>query len=335
MHHTDPQLDHRPDVRPPADWERFWQDTLAETAQHPLAPVHERVDSGLRLIETYDTVFAGFGGAPIRAWLHLPACEPADPLPCVVEYIGYGGGRGMPHERVMWAAAGYAHLVMDSRGQGAVWAAGHTPDPAPAGGPAHPGFATRGITDPHGYYYRRLFTDAVRAVQAAAAHPRVDAGRVAVAGSSQGGALALAAAGLLPGLAAALVDVPFLAGIGHALRSATEGPYLEIIRYLAMHPGNEHAALRTLSYMDGSGFAARADAPALFSVGLMDPVCPPAGVDAAFLAYRGAKTIEVYRYSGHEGGHRAHEHKQLRWLRDVFGRPRPQPSVRLPGSTAG
>ncbi|MFC7245540.1 acetylxylan esterase [Catellatospora aurea] len=163
----------------------------------------------------------------------------------------------------------------------------------------------------------------------------VDAGRVAVAGSSQGGALALAAAGLLPGLAAALVDVPFLAGIGHALQSATEGPYLEIIRYLAMHPGDEHAALRTLSYMDGCGFAARADAPALFSVGLMDPVCPPAGVDAAFLTYRGAKTLEVYRYGGHEGGHRAHEQKQLRWLRDAFGQPRPQLPVRLPGPTAG
>lgn len=43
---------------------------------------------------------------------------------------------------------------------------------------------TRGILQPATYYYRRVFTDAVRAVEAARSHPAVDAGRVAVTGDS-------------------------------------------------------------------------------------------------------------------------------------------------------
>ena len=50
------------------------------------------------------------------------------PLPTMVEYIGYGGGRGQPYEWLLWASAGYAHLVMDTRGQGGTWQGGDTSD---------------------------------------------------------------------------------------------------------------------------------------------------------------------------------------------------------------
>src|SRR5215213_9898824 len=52
-------------------------------------------------------------------------------------------------------------------------------------------------------------------------------------------------------------------------------PYTEITRYFAIHRGVGDSAFTTLSYFDGVNFAKRASAPALFSVGLMDRVCPP------------------------------------------------------------
>jgi len=111
------------------------------------------------------------------------------PVPCLVEYIGYGGGRGLPHEWLLWSAAGYAHFVMDTRGQGSSWRSGDTPDREPDGSnPQYPGFMTRGILDPQTYYYRRVFIDAVRALEAARTHPAIDPQRVAVLGGSQGGA---------------------------------------------------------------------------------------------------------------------------------------------------
>jgi len=101
-------------------------------------------------------------------------------LPCVVEYIGYGGGRGSPLNYLTWAAAGYAHFVMDTRGQGSVWMPGDTPDPEPeSANPFYPGFMTRGILDKNSYYYRRVFTDAVCAIKAAMANRHVDGDRIA------------------------------------------------------------------------------------------------------------------------------------------------------------
>ncbi|EFG64435.1 acetyl xylan esterase [Streptomyces sp. SPB074] len=141
----------------PEDFDAFWTRTLTETRAHPLDARFERVDVPLTTVEVYDASFSGFGGDRIRGWLVLPAGT-AEPLPVVVEYLGYGGGRGLPHTHLLTASAGYAHFVMDTRGQGAGWGGGDTVDPG-GSGPAVPGYMTRGIDDPDTYYYRRVFTE--------------------------------------------------------------------------------------------------------------------------------------------------------------------------------
>jgi cephalosporin-C deacetylase len=90
-----------PQLGIPADAAGFWAGTLADAARLPVAATFERVATGLRLVDTFDVCFAGYGGHPIRGWLHLPASQ-AGPLPCVVQYVGYGGGRGLAHENVFW-----------------------------------------------------------------------------------------------------------------------------------------------------------------------------------------------------------------------------------------
>lgn len=76
------------------------------------------------------------------------------PLPCVVEFVGYGGGRSFPYDWLVWSSCGHAHFVMDTRGQGSNKEHGDTPDvePAPTNSQA-PGFLTRGILSPETYYY--------------------------------------------------------------------------------------------------------------------------------------------------------------------------------------
>ena len=54
---------------------------------------------------------------------------------------------------------------------------------------------TRGVLDPQTYYYRRVFTDAVRAVEAARTHPAVDPARIASPAAARAAASPLAAAG--------------------------------------------------------------------------------------------------------------------------------------------
>ncbi|MGX1153948.1 cephalosporin-C deacetylase-like acetyl esterase [Streptomyces albogriseolus] len=214
---------------------------------------------------------------------------------------------------------------MDNRGQGDQYGCGgDTPDPH-AGAPGGPGPAARGLLDPHDYHYRRLITDAVRAVDAVRALPGVDASRVAAVGNSQGGGVALAVAGLVPDLAAVLVTAPFLCGIRRALDLTDASPYGEISAYLAVHRGAEEAAHRTLAYVEGISFARRAQAPAHFGVGLRDTVCPPSGAYAAYNRYaeltggQEEKVLHAYPFNGHEGGDAVHVRRQLDWLGGVLG----------------
>ncbi|WP_225799992.1 acetylxylan esterase [Streptomyces sp. NK15101] len=297
----------------PEDFDAFWTKTLDEARAHELDARFEPVVTGLATVEVFDVTFAGFGGHPVRGWFVLPAGT-TEPLPVVVEFLGYGGGRGLPHTHLLWASAGFAHFVMDTRGQGSGWATGDTPDPT-GSAPSFPGFMTRGIEDPYSYYYRRLFTDAVRAVEAARSHPLVDAGRTAVTGGSQGGGITLAVAGLVRNLVAVAPDVPFLCDFPRATTITDRMPYREIGNYLKAHRGRVERVRETLAYFDGVHFAARATAPALFSTALEDETCPPSTVFAAFNAYAAEeKAIEVYDFNDHEGGGAFQQAAQLRWL---------------------
>ena len=79
--------------------------------------------------------------------------------------------------------------------------------------------------------------------------------------------------------------MPFLCHFRRAIEVTDKTPYVEITEYLAAWRDHEEAAYRTLGYFDGVNLARRASAPALFSVGLMDEVCPPSTVFAAFNYY--------------------------------------------------
>ena len=161
---------------------------------------------------------------------------------------------------------------------------------------------TRGIAKPEGYYYTRLFTDAVLAVEAAS--ELSGAPRVAVSGVSQGGGLALATAALVPqAVAICHADVPFLCDIQRGITLAPEAPYNEIPEFLAHNVDLIPAALDTLRYVDCALLARRITARCLLSVGLMDTICPPSTVFAAYneIAAGGMATIHLGRLLGPVG----------------------------------
>ncbi len=308
---------YRPARDEPADFDEFWSDTLSEARAHDLWPVFESADFALDTVDVYDASFAGFAGARVKAWYMLPRGA-SGPLPGLVEYIGYGGGRGLPLEWLAFPSAGFAYLVMDTRGQGSVWRRGDTPDLPNGANPSAPGFMTQGILDRATYYYRRLYVDAVRAVEALRSRPEVDSERIAVTGGSQGGGLSIAVAGLLPEVGACLADVPFLSHFRRAVDITPSNPYQEIARYLQIHRDKIDRVFETLAYFDGMHFAARMRARALFSVGVMDTVCPPSTVFAAYNQIRGEKAMMEYYFNDHEGGGAQHLLEKIRYLRGIW-----------------
>jgi cephalosporin-C deacetylase len=264
-----------------------------------------------RPFQVFDVEFSGSGGDRIRAWYVKPAGEASK---IVVKFIGYGGGRGAPAEHMLLPALGYGVFVMDSRGQGGRWTYGATGDGA--AGPENSQVMSRGITTPEDYYYTRLFIDAARAVDVAL---EMSGGApVAVSGASQGGGLALAAAALhRDKVAVCHADVPFLCDIQRAITLAPHAPYTEIPEFLAENVALIDLALNTLRYVDCALLARRITAVCLLSAGLMDDICPPSTVFAAYNEITADKDIAVYPYSGHSVP-RAHAEWQLRHLRRNF-----------------
>ncbi|WP_295122929.1 acetylxylan esterase [uncultured Leifsonia sp.] len=303
----------RPEVAEPDDFDTFWAGTIAEARSAGGEATLVPASTAVTQLIVEDLTFPGFAGEPVRAWVSRPR-EADVPLPAVVQYQGYNGGRGLAGENVQWALAGYVHVFMDTRGQGSGWGTGGVTADPHGSGPAAAGFMTRGIHDPRAHYYRRVFTDAVRAVDAARALPFVDADRIAVTGGSQGGGIALAA-GALADVQAVLPDVAFLCAYRRGAEVAIGGPFQELATYLSVHRDQVETVFRTLSYLDGVNFARRIQAPSLFSVALMDSVVPPSTTFAAYnhLAAED-RAIEVYAFNDHEGGQFAHWQKQAEWL---------------------
>jgi cephalosporin-C deacetylase len=304
---------YRPEVAEPADFDDFWSAELAAARAHGAEPSFTPADSRVRHAEVLDVTFPGYGGEPIRGWLLLPRVL-ADTPAMVVEFIGYGGGRGDPFDWLTWSCAGYPHLIMDTRGQGGGWRSADTPDLSDNGAPSSAGFLTRGIADPRTHYYTRLFVDAARAIDAARQHPATAGLPVVTTGSSQGGGLALAAAHLGDQVAATMPDVPFLAHPRRAVDVTSTIPYEELAAYCRVHSDRVDQVFATLSYIDVVNHAKRSTSPALFSVGLADDITPPSTIFTAFNHYAGPKDIAVYPFSGHDGGGTPHFLAQLDFL---------------------
>ena len=162
----------------PANFDLFWAQNLAAHRDIEVAPVLTASSARAKDLTAEAVTFAGFEGRPVTGRLLAPSRADAT-LPGLVELRPAGRAAGRDLE---WLAAdGFAHLVVE--------------------------LPQDDLDDP---YNRGVFTDAVRAVQALRTLATVDPSRIAVLGTGPVAAAVVAAAGLLPDLACALVegDIP-------------------------------------------------------------------------------------------------------------------------------
>jgi cephalosporin-C deacetylase len=146
----------------------------------------------------------------------------------------------------------------------------------------------------------------------------VDTSRIAVTGGSQGGGITIAVSGLVPDVAVSMPDVPFLCHFRVAVGKEEQYPYQEIVKYLSIHRDAIDIVFNTLDYFDGVNFAARTQARTLYSAGLMDRICPPSTVFAAYNQVPAPKEIKVYPYNEHEGGGAYHTIEKIKFLNGLW-----------------
>ena len=157
-------------------------------------------------------------------------------------------------------------------------------------------YQDRPVRDRESYYFRLMFLRMVRALDYMCTRPEWDGKRVMVQGESQGGAQSFALAGLDPRVGAVVAIVPAMTDLGGSLQDrASAWPY----NLRPMVPLSSHGR-SVLPYFDGALFLKYFTGKLYVEAGLVDKVCPPAGVVAGF-NNSGAtqKEIHFYPWRGH------------------------------------
>lgn len=300
---------YRPVLTKQPDFDAFWERTIGEARLQPLNVEMEPVDDfPVPEVEVFRAGYDGFRGGRSVGWYLRPRSRQSEKLPAIVAFHGYSGNKGQAHQYLYYALQGYAVMALDVRGQSGESSDGGSYDTGHVSG-----WMTKGILDPERYYYRGVYMDCLRAADLVASLPEVDSSRMGAWGASQGGGLTLAVTALSGRFALSMPDVPYLCHYRRALEVAQQGPYLELSNFFRVFPEREERAQRTLSYFDNLNLADRITCPVLMSVGLIDAVCPPSSIYAAYNHIPGTeKQMAVYRYHAHEVPP-YHVTEQIRW----------------------
>ena len=298
-------LQYKPALYREPDFDAFWDETVRSAIAQPLnAELIPYPNLETRTVDVYAVRFDGFEGGRLAGWYVRPASSGT--FPGVMIYHGYSGRGARPLEMIGLAGQGICTLSLDVRGQN-----GESQDALVSPDGHYSGWMTKGIRDPKSYYFRYVYSDAVRALELLAMRDEVDETRLAVTGGSQGGAITLAAAALSDRPILALPDVPFLCDFKRAIEITPQPPYTEIIGLLKQFPGQYATVMRTLSYVDCMNLAPRIRCKTVICNCLCDDICPPSTIFGMYHQMTTTdKQIEVYPYHKHET---PNEHSELKF----------------------
>ncbi len=277
----------------PADFDQFWEDTLAEAAQIPLNPSLEPVPMrSTDQVDVYEIHYDSLDTLRVAGWYCVPkAAYLPPPYPALLIVPGYISEPTLPKS---WARLGYAAVGVAPRGK--LRSNSHF-------NPGYPGLLLHNALDRHTYGYRGFYVDACRAVDFVQSRPEVDASRIGVHGSSQGGALTIITAALRnDAITCGAAGAPYLCGFMDAASLTHTYPYQEINDYLRLYPEREPLIRETFNYYDGINFAPMIRCPMLVYIGLEDDVCPPETGYAVVDAMQCPKELIATPHAAHDAG---------------------------------
>lgn len=289
----------------------FWTASLQAYENKPLAIERERQESPFPNVTIDKLTYKGYDDTPIHGWFmvpHAPNTAQTAKYPTIVTFPGYTDDRGYPERYAQWLLLGYAVFAVDVRGQG-----GETGNYMPEQSGSVKGWVSSNLLVPEGSYYHALTIDVVRAIDAAAAQPEVDAAKLATVGGSQGGGLALISAALNPKVSAIIADIPNMCHMDFGVLNSGSS-LTEIAQHLKRYPERLEAILHTLAHYDMLNLASRIKVPVLMSVGWKDGVCLPETIYAVYNRITSEKVIYDYPFSGHEVSE-YHNRERIAFLR--------------------
>ena len=274
----------------PDDFNAFWDTQLEPLRNADIRPRMQEVHTNYGC-STYaaelDTPTCG----TVHAWVHIPRSGKSGPV--AVRFHG-AGVYGVPIdngmelvERGFAVVSVNAHPIPNDRPKTfyADLTKGELAD-----------YRIHGRESRDEVYFVRMFLRTYAAVELARTVAEWNGRQLLVDCHSQGGGQAIAAAGLHPAVTGLVASCPTHCDhTGYELGRKPGWP--GIVEGTGTSPDETHA--RTAQYIDGVNFAQRITAPALVGCCLLDDICPPGGIIAAYNSLRVPKELYVDPYTAH------------------------------------
>jgi cephalosporin-C deacetylase len=287
----------------PEDFDVYWDEALAEMAATDAQVELRPSPFPVPFAECFDLFFTGVGGSRVHAKYLRPkkGAAAAEPHPAVLQFHGYSGDSGDWADKLGYVGLGFSIAALDCRGQGGI-----SEDLGGVRGNTFKGQIIRGLDDdPRKFAFRQIFLDTAQLGKIVASFEEVDAQRMGAMGGSQGGALTLACAALLPELKMAAPAYPFLSDYQRVWEmDLAEGAYEELKTYFKRYDplhAREREIFTKLGYIDIQHLAPRIRAKVMMACGLMDKICPASSQFAAYNKITSEKELVIYPDFGHEG----------------------------------
>lgn len=284
----------------PADFDEFWDRSLAEMNSIDPEADFAPYAFASNIADCFELRFKSTKNAIIYAKFARPK-NITGKIPAVLNFHGLSGS-GMSWSSMMgYVSQGYCIASLDCRGQG-----GLSQDVGGALGTTFTTPFVRGLDgEPEGLLCRDLFLDTAMLARIIMALDYVDETRIGVFGGSQGGALTIACAALVPEIKLCAPTYPYLSDYKRVWDMDLDKGAYEGLRYYFRHFDPTHAReneiFEKLGYIDIQFLAPRIRAKVLMQTGLLDTTCPPSTQFAAYNKITSEKDVIIYPDYGHEG----------------------------------
>lgn len=295
------ELKHYQGMTPkPADLDAFWDASLAAAKAADAKPEMVEADFQTPFAKCYHLYFTALDGSRIHSKLLIPRNR-EKPAPALLKFHGYRHYSGNWTEQLDYVAAGFVVAAIDVRGQG-----GRSQDIGGTSGTTVNGHIVKGLDDaPEKLFYRNAFLDTAQLAWVVMAMAEVDETRVATFGNSQGGALSLACASLVPEIRRCVTIHPFLCDYKRVwAMDLAEEAYAGLKEYFKKYDPRherEEEVFTKLGYIDLQNLTPRIQGEVYLATGLMDDICPPSSQFAAYNKITAPKKLAIYPDFGHEG----------------------------------
>ena len=259
-----------PYTKEPEDFTAFWEETLSQAARTPLSFTREPYPELCTDKVSCELVKLKVNARQsIYAYLFVPNGAPKGSCPAVLCPPG-AGIKTIKNPKPYYAENGFIRLEMEIHGLDPRISEQTFNEITAAFNSSDNGYLENGIDSRERYYMRHVYVAMVKAIDLLTSLPEWDGKNVAVQGGSQGGGLALIAAGLDKRVTQCVANHPALADMAGYAEPGRTGGYPHMRKEI-LTP--EH--IRTLAYFDVVNFARHISCPVRMTWGYNDDTCPP------------------------------------------------------------